>query len=274
MEFHTYSLISFVIALEFAYKHNEDIIKKLEKPEICNNSSHFVLTNNSLQQLNVFDNKTLSRTNFNKFNSLFGVVNNTSTPIGRRLLKEYISHPLTDKDILELRYTITEGFIDNNFYKQIEEYLKRISDIERFHRKIGLCMVQPADFVGLDISYENIIKIIDTFKVSKNTNIKNLIPDKETINNFEGMISYYKQIFDMNEIAKYHIDKIDNSFFNKNNFSDIDNIQEEIDSSLDKFKQLSIKLSDLIDKDSGFVHFDFNEKEGYFLYITQKEVNF
>ena len=270
MEFHTYSLISFVIALEFAYKHNEEIIKKLEKPEICNNNSHFVLTNNSLQQLNIFNNSTQTKTNFNKFNSLFGVINQTSTPVGRRLLRDYISHPLTDTKILEKRYTLTEGFIENDFYKNIEESLRRISDIERFHRKVGLNMVQPADFVGLDISYENIITIIDACKGSSNPSINELLPDSSILTNFYDMIAYYRKIFDMGEIAKYHIDKIDNSFFNKNNFSEIDSIQEEIDLSITQFKTISKKLSDLIDNGSGFVHFDSNEKEGYFLYITNK----
>ena len=79
--------ISFIALLQFAYEHNENVINKIEKPEIWQNNKYLILTNDSIRQLNLVDNTNNQNIN-NKFNSLFGIVNNASTAQGKRLLKE------------------------------------------------------------------------------------------------------------------------------------------------------------------------------------------
>ena len=46
-----FGLISYIVLLDFAYEHNTDIILKIEKPEILDESKYLTLTNNTINQL-------------------------------------------------------------------------------------------------------------------------------------------------------------------------------------------------------------------------------
>ena len=277
LEFKIYGTIAFILTLEFAYKHNETIIKKIDKPSIWEENKYLILTNNSINQLNLVNHNSVNNHNA-KFNSLFAVVNNTSTSLGRRKLKDILLNPIINEKELNKRYNITEFFMsmnsntNDNYYKQFEYYLTKIMDIERLHRKMSLGLLQPADFVGLDISYENITTMleIDTSNISELEQIK---PNNEVKQQFYNFIKDYNRQFNMDEICKYHLDKITDSFFNGGNHSEIDVIKNKIESDKDRFVVIAKKLSDLIDKDSKFVHLDYNERDGYFLYLTVKRLS-
>ena len=73
----------------------------------------------------------------------------------------------------------------------------------------------PADFTGIDFSYEHINNLI----ALKNDTLNELKPSTDIINHFNEFIKEYNHDFNMNEIVKYHVDKIEKSFFKdtKNN---------------------------------------------------------
>ena len=271
LEFSTYGTIAFILVLEFAHKHNETIIKKIQKPVIWDENKYLILTNNSVNQLNLVSHHSIN-TNNAKFNSLFSIINNTSTSIGRRKLKETLLNPIINPSELNSRYDMIDLFLSNNpetnenYYKTFEMYLNKIMDIERLHRKISLGLLQPADFAGLDISYENITSILEL-----NLDSINIIkPNQEVINNFYEFIKDYRRQFDMDEICKYHLDKINDSFFNGGNHSEIDVIKNEIDKDRNILNVIAKKMSHLIEPNSNFIHLEYNDRDGYFLYLTSK----
>ena len=92
-----------------------------------------------------------------------------------------------------------------------------------------LNLLQPADFIGIDISYKNILSIIEIVK--ENDSLKLLCPNQDIVSKFQEFIREYTHEFDLNEISKYHIDKITNSFFNKGIYNNIDTIQNKIDTN-------------------------------------------
>ena len=112
------------------------------------------LTNSSVNQLNLLSNNKQNT----KYNSLFGVVNNTSTPFGKRFLRNILLNPIVNIEILSDRYNTIEKLLP--YYNRFEDILNKISDIERLHRKISLKIINPCDFISLDISYKSIEKII------------------------------------------------------------------------------------------------------------------
>ena len=260
MEFNPYSLISFVAALDFAYRHNETIISRIGKPCIWEERRHLVLTNSSVTQLNLVDNR-----NYSKFSSLLGVVNNTSTSIGKRLLRETLLNPIVNEKELKERYLLTESMM--GCYNDFEDHLTKISDIERLHRKITLRLIQPADFVGLDISYKNILDIISLCR-SSDTYLKELIPDEKHIHHFKTFMGVYRNYFDMDEICKYHIGKITNSFFNKGIYPEIDNLKHSIDTSYSRIEIITRKLSDLLESGSNMVKYEYSISEGHSICLT------
>ena len=160
MENKTLALISFIILLEFANEHNENIITQLEKPIIQETVQHLILATNSIQQLNLIE---TSGININtKFKSLFHVINNASTALGRRLIKETMLSPIINIKELNERYDIVDVFKDN--YLDYEELLKPILDLDRLHRRLVLKKLHPMEFYQLHICYQNIVNIINKVK--------------------------------------------------------------------------------------------------------------
>ena len=86
---------------------------------------------------------------------------------------------------------MTQHQEDKPIYKMYEENLTKIQDIERLHRKMGLSLLQPADFATLDFSYEHVQKIL---KIN-NENLNILKPDKQTIKQFNNFRTEYSNDF-------------------------------------------------------------------------------
>jgi len=262
-----YGSISFTLLLEFAHKHNEKILYKIDKPEIWDEQKYLILTNNTVNQLNVIAH-TSSINNNCKFNSLFSVINKTSTSLGKRYLLNTLLNPIINQEQLNKRYSYIEKIIEIG-YNELEYALNKIMDIERLHRKISLTILQPSDFIGLDISYSNILTIIE---ICINYNFTELIPITDNLLKFKEFIREYKEIFNLDEISKYHLDKINNSFFNKGIDNDIDNIQSTIDTNYELLNLHATKLAHLLEPHSNFVRLEYNERDGHYLSITSKRL--
>ena len=265
-----FGLLSYILVLDFAYEHNSTIIEKICKPEILNTSKQLILTNNTINQLNLVENSSQS---FNsKYNSLYSVINNASTSIGKRLLRNNLLNPILDIDILNERYDSIDSMCNMNSnasYKNYENNLMKILDIERLHRKMGLKLLQPSDFAGLDFSYEHINNILEI------DSLNHLKPSSNTISKFKTFIDEYNHDFNMNEIVKFHLDKINTSFFRKGVYAEIDDIQQKIDKYHYIYKSIISKLSKFIEdsvrKSNKLpLKLDNNDRDGYYISLTSK----
>ena len=68
------------------------------------------------------------------------------------------------------------------------------------------------------------------------------------------------------------MDKINSSFFNRNIYQEIDNLQDNIDNAHQFFQDFISYISNIIEKNSGksMVKLEHNERDGYYLTITSK----
>ena len=265
-----FGLLSYICVLDFAYEHNSTIIEKISKPDVWESEKYLTLTNNTINQLNLVEHQ--GQVSTNKFNSLYAVVNNASTSIGKRLLRERLLNPILDTNELNKRYDYVESMINSNspaYYKNYETHLMKIQDIERLHRKMGLKMLQPCDFAGLEFSYEHIKNILGI----ENDSISSLMPSHKSITEFNSFIEEYNRDFNMDEIVKYHLDKISNSFFKENVYKEIDEVQTKIVNCHFIYETIISKLSNYLEdstKSKKFLKLDNNDRDGYFLSITSK----
>ena len=272
LEQKNFAMICYLFLLNFAYEHSEHIVKKISKPELWEQSHYLSLTNNTINQLNIVSHNSVNVNT--KFNSLYAVINNTSTPIGKRFLRDRLLNPILDTSKLNTMYDNIDTMMlrcDSQVpkYKIYETYLTKILDIERLHRKIALSLIQPADFAGLDLSYENVLKLLDIDQLNS------LKPSMETITQFREFVEEYTNDFNINEIVKYHLDKINSSFFNRNIYQEIDEVQDTIDSYHDFFKNFISYISNIIEKNTGktMVKLEHNDRDGYYLTITAKRAS-
>ncbi len=170
------ALLSFIMLLNFCYNQNETILKEIDRPLIWHNQNHLILDNNCINQLNLTSRENL------KESSVFNLVDQTSTAMGKRYLKQQLLMPLLDASAIKLRYDYVDAFSQSlgsnltigedkkikklpsheNYYQfqKYEPYLNQISDIERFQRKICLGILQPAEFNQLDSSYQHVTEIL------------------------------------------------------------------------------------------------------------------
>ena len=94
-----YSLgrLSFCCLLQFAYDHNNEIIKELQIPELIDNSKNLAIEFNSSLQLNIISN------NINE-KPLIDILNRCKTAFGSRIFKERFLNPINNKLELINRY--------------------------------------------------------------------------------------------------------------------------------------------------------------------------
>ncbi len=85
-------------------------------------------------------------------NTLFEVINNTSTTMGARLLKRWLNRPLCNLQQLEERQSAIEELLANYQFDPIQTTLKQVGDMERILARIALRSARPRDLSRLHSS--------------------------------------------------------------------------------------------------------------------------
>jgi len=81
--------------------------------------------------------------------TLFGVLDKTATAMGSRCLKRWINRPLRDQQLLNHRYACIESLLNGKLYRDIQNSLRHIGDIERISSRIALKSARPRDLLVL-----------------------------------------------------------------------------------------------------------------------------
>ena len=264
MEKYSYSIISLIILLNFAYKYDNMIIENINKPNIITNKNILNLHNNALEQLNIF-----SISNNYKYNSLFDVINKNSTKLGIRLLKKILSEPITDIDELNIRYDLVDKLMNNDIYKKYDNELKNIIDIEKYHKSLGIFKLQPYQYGRLNASYKSISNIIIMSKIE----FKNYF-NYELLKEYENYYDEYKKYFNIDNLELYSFNNKNTTIlniFNEGIVKDIDEVIYKINIEKQKLEVLSETLSKLINNDK--IEVQCSDKDGYYLVLTKIRAN-
>jgi DNA mismatch repair protein MutS len=85
--------------------------------------------------------------------TLLGVLDRTATPMGARKLRDWILHPISDRDTLESRHGLIASFLAESFLlTKCRESLKNIRDIERCTGRLAQGSGNPRDLLALRTS--------------------------------------------------------------------------------------------------------------------------
>ncbi len=116
--------------------------------------SHYMLLDRSTQR-NLELIESLQETK--KSHTLLNLLDQTSTAMGGRLLKQWLIHPLLNPDAIRKRQEAIAAF-HKQWHKatEIDAHLNEIRDLERLIMRIETGYASPRDLVGLRLSLEHV----------------------------------------------------------------------------------------------------------------------
>ena len=266
-----YLRISLIVAICFAEEHNSSIINNLNLPQIYNNLQFMKLGNDAISQLDLIKNKSYSfYSEETSYRSLFDIIDQTKTGMGKRFLYYQMLHPLLDVKEINKRYDTIELLDKNKIC--FTDNLKNISDIEKMFRKMSLGTIHPRELYSIINSFEFITLI---FKDSQKyfSEIKSLQKNTKKITN-----SFNKK-YNTEELKKYLLHDIGNNIFNPNCYKDIDILSNKKNIAYKMLQKLSLKLSKFLEKENKFnfngqklqcVKLLYSDKYGFHLDISKR----
>lgn len=116
---------------------------------------------------------TQSATTGKKQGSLFWVLDKTTTAMGGRLLKQWLSRPLLSLDRINQRQQMVQALLDDYFTREnIVDSLKGVYDLERLSGRVAFGNVNPRELLQLAKSLEATKPIIQALAESGNLDLE------------------------------------------------------------------------------------------------------
>lgn len=103
--------------------------------------------------------------------SLLGLIDKSVTPMGKRLIRKWISQPLLDPDQINFRLDGIDLFHANSMLRaEIRSLLKKYVDLERLVNRIVSGHIQPRELLSLKNSLSFLPKLIELLTKNNNFN--------------------------------------------------------------------------------------------------------
>jgi DNA mismatch repair protein MutS len=123
----------------------------LHPPHVRESADHVLIDAASQRNLDLVDSRS------GKSHTLLGVLDRTATPMGARLLRDWILHPLRDLTALTARQDLIASFLAEPFLlSKCRDSLKGIRDIERTTSRLSQGSGNARDLQSLSISLSHI----------------------------------------------------------------------------------------------------------------------
>jgi len=146
-----------------SYLHNNirTDLNHIGKLTRLNASSHLVLDATTLRNLEIVRNLR----DGTKKNTLYGILDDTKTPMGSRLLRKRLESPLVDIVAIDRRLDAVEELYKNfTLRKNLRDKLKGIYDLERLMTKIEIGTANARDLTALKNSLRMLPEIYSLLK--------------------------------------------------------------------------------------------------------------
>ena len=167
--------------LDYIYKYYEERLDHINKIEILKINEFMEIEANTRKNLEL----TRNLNSNTKENSLINILDQADTVMGSRMIHEWLERPLIDKEKINRRLDLVDGFYkDNILSRNVSNLLDNVYDLERILAKISYKRANARDLISLKNSLRDIPKLKNTLINSSDILIKNLgdnLPDIEDI---------------------------------------------------------------------------------------------
>ncbi len=246
---------SLAILCDFIIEHDASLLEKMDKPRFLEGKHFLYLGNNPIEQLSIYS-------RYPNEKSLLKLIDKSSTAIGKRVLKERLFNPIYDIDILNERFELSQKLIPH--YKEFENLLKEIYDIERILRRIKLKKLHPFELAYL---FDTLSAILEIIKLLQNLEIK----EEESLQvACEDFLQTLKKRFLLESCAKVSLNQINQNIFTQGIYPSIDNLENQQRLNLYKIEMICSHINSLFEnEDAKYATVEFLESEGYFISLTK-----
>lgn len=156
------SILTSALLLDYLEVNQKTTLSLLDTISYINNSNFLQIDDSTLKNLDIIYN--FSTQSYDLW-TLFWVLNQTKTPMGKRYLKENILKPLQDKSSIELRQKFIQEFLNNKILlDELRKKMSFISDLDAILNRIILKRVTPKDLLNLKKSLQAILEILELVK--------------------------------------------------------------------------------------------------------------
>jgi DNA mismatch repair protein MutS len=264
-------LVSYIRLMQFVNNHNENILNKIQVPQILEASSTLVLSYNTIKQLDIVP-RNINIRNVKSY-SLLDILNNCKTAVGRRYFKERLLCPSNDIIKLNNSYSNIRALIDEHQESKCLEKIKNelvdIYDLERLFRKIDIGTVQPFEIGYIITSLFKLDTIIQTIN-KYNINLTFTDCDNTHISKYiQSLQNVLHNKFNTEELLKYNNDNISPVIFVKGVNHTVDELFDEMNKTKEYVYDICATLNKLSSQETIF-KVENNDREGYYLIITKK----
>ena len=153
---------------------------KLKIPRILEESIYMTLDATTVENLSLIPGE--------RGKNLYDVLNKTKTPMGARLLKWVILHPLKAKEEIAKRLSMVEAFYEDSLLtNEVREYLDGVYDLERIINRLEYDSAKPKDLLSLRATLEAIEPIADA--LSTNESLSPLLQNLPDLSNVKEIVT-------------------------------------------------------------------------------------
>ncbi|HFS85190.1 MAG TPA: DNA mismatch repair protein, partial [Epsilonproteobacteria bacterium] len=251
---------SLAILVDFIIDHDLNIVQKLSLPVMINSKSMMFLGNNAIEQLQIISKDPDEMT-------VYKLINNTATSMGRRLLRDRLLYPQINKQEIGRRYKLSEKISEQ--HKLLFSKLNKIYDIERLTRRLALNKLHPCE---LNYLYDSLIAVKEMHAIVEQLKIDTTLYDFTMVVEF---IADVERVFDLDKTAKFNYNQIDENVVLPGINPELDSLVNENETLVGELEKIADvvrqTLSETLGKEiaPNFVKVDQTEKSGFFIDITK-----
>jgi DNA mismatch repair protein MutS len=269
-----YARTSLILLIDFIKNYSDKLIKNINNPETINNNDKMILGNNATYQLSIIENDNYNYYSGIKYKSLYDVVNNAKTPMGKRFIKNILTAPLISDKKIQKYLNLTETLIEKKLFESYADLLSNICDIEKLSRKMSMQNIHPYELAEFIESFKFMEKIIEK---TQNNKLEDIVPTESAILYLKKFNIELTKIFNLDELKKNILTQINSNLFNRGIYPEIDKLSDSYHSEhnfitqiKDTFEKILVDLSKSKKnlKSESLMKIDSTPKEGYFISMS------
>jgi DNA mismatch repair protein MutS len=121
--------------------------------------------------------------------SLLGIIDETVTPMGRRLLRHWISRPLRDIQQIGQRLDQIETFFSDGLWRaEVRNGLNSLGDLERLTNRIAAGMAGPRDLAALRTLLQNLPTVCNLMEKYETGPLDSIINHLDPCSEVDGLL--------------------------------------------------------------------------------------